>query len=317
MSFIFGSWIDGLHGATRGAFAQPQWKESLEEAGFLRTLFLASTGEVVSHLGFVSQRGSIFQSNTPQLSSSVLVSDSSSAVSSEPATPPNESNFGANFPSSRSDDCMAEWLMHDTISSELSKVGLQSLVSLPAMMNPDTPIVQHFSSGGEVGLVHFLSRFDTMKPHVIWLHSNTEANNAALIGLARTIRHEFAMWRIHVALFHPSWDPAIQKAYIYARLLPLRWIDVEVMINEAGNISVPRIVAARPPPQTELRGCNPIQFEGAQIWRAYPPVLGPHDVEIAVAFIGLSPAFPGCSEFSGKVTAVGMNVHDRNLVGER
>lgn len=96
-----------------------------------------------------------------------------------------------------------------------------------------------------------------------------------------------------------------------------QWLDAEIMVDEKGNMRVPRVVTAPAPPKTELRGSNPVEFNEIQIWRGYPSALGPDDVEVAVSFVSLSPAFPNCTEFSGKVTAVGENIKDEGLFGER
>jgi len=96
----------------------------------------------------------------------------------------------------------------------------------------------------------------------------------------------------------------------------LKWVDAEILVDEGGEMHVPRVVIAPAPPKIEACNGKPVEFNESCIWRAFPAPLGPEDVEIEVAFMNLSPAFPDCSEFSGKVTAVGSNVSGDMFLGK-
>ena len=98
--------------------------------------------------------------------------------------------------------------------------------------------------------------------------------------------------------------------------MSLKWVDAEVLVDEKGRMHVPRVVVAPAPPQIEARNDKPVEFDASRIWRAFPAPLGPEDVEITVAFTSLSQAFPNCSEFSGKVTAVGSKVCSDSFLGK-
>jgi hypothetical protein len=190
--------------------------------------------------------------------------------------------------------------------------------SIPRPIEDLETIIRYFPVEGQVELVHFMScSLDAAKPYVVWLHTDSDANNANLVGLVRSIRHEFTLWKIYLVLFHPSWKSDQQEAYVRHRLTPLRWIDSEVTVDAKGMMLVPRIVKASPPPQTELRGSKPIGFNETQIWRTYPASLGPSDVEVSVIFINLSATSPSWTEFAGNVTAAGSNLIDQEIVGKR
>ncbi|KAF9239507.1 hypothetical protein BU15DRAFT_74658 [Melanogaster broomeanus] len=177
-------------------------------------------------------------------------------------------------------------------------------------------ILRHFTAGGEVALVEFISSLDSTHPYILWLHTNMEVSNATVLGLARALRLEYPAWTIYLAIFPCSWNSAEQEVYVRLHLLPLPWVDSEVMIDENGTIRVPRIVKAASS-RIELLGDNPVQFRGTDVWRAYPAEIGPNDVEVSVQYIGLSMVVPTWTEFVGQVTAVGTGVADRSIVGRR
>ncbi|GJJ08186.1 Type I Iterative PKS [Clathrus columnatus] len=182
----------------------------------------------------------------------------------------------------------------------------------------DLTIIRHFSGGDEPALVAFLSDLNLTEPYSIWLHTDTTPSNAALLGLSRSLCHEFIGWKISTVLFHPSWDVSRQREFISEQLIPLKFVRTELKVDELGAISVPRVIEAPAYPTTEPRGSKAVQFDDTKVWRHYPPILHETDVEIAVSFASISPLFPGCSEFSGVVTAAGKLVKEEsNLIGKR
>lgn len=178
-------------------------------------------------------------------------------------------------------------------------------------------IVHYFHAGGETELVRLLSSLNSTTPYTVWLYADTEPENNRILGIARTIRHEFGLWRIMLAQFHPSWDVLRQQTYVWERLVPLKWVEPEILVDVQGNMHVPRIVPAPATPQMERCDNKPVEFDDTMIWRAYPPPLGPEDVEIKVSYIAVSPAFPGCSEFSGAIISVGSQVTETSFMGSR
>ncbi|GJJ08177.1 putative secondary metabolism biosyntheticenzyme [Clathrus columnatus] len=182
----------------------------------------------------------------------------------------------------------------------------------------DLTIIRHFSGGDEPTLVAFLSDLNLTEPYSIWLHTDTTPSNAALLGLSRSLCHEFIHWKISTVLFHPSWDVSRQREFISEQLIPLKFVRTELIVDESGAISVPRVVEAPAYPTTEPRGSKAVQFDDTKVWRHYPAILHETDVEVAVSFASISPLFTGCSEFSGVVTATGKLVKEEsNLIGKR
>ncbi|KAH7886699.1 hypothetical protein F5I97DRAFT_2059038 [Phlebopus sp. FC_14] len=182
----------------------------------------------------------------------------------------------------------------------------------------DLTIIRHFCGGNEPDLVAFLSDLSSTQPYSIWLHTDTVPNNAALLGLSRSLCHEFPDWKISTVLFHPSWDSSRQHEFIFEKLIPLKLVNAELKVDELGSISVPRIIEAPAYPNTKPRGSQTVQFDETRVWHHYPPALLSNDVEVNVSFASASPIFPGCSEFSGVVTAAGQNLgEDGHLVGKR
>ncbi|KAJ3555439.1 hypothetical protein NM688_g2577 [Phlebia brevispora] len=324
MDFIFGSfaeWMGVLNErpeAKHCSLVPDHWKAELDQAGFQDTHLFTQSPTSVSHMAFISQSppSSCFPSPTPS---------ASSLQSSEPHTPPQP------WAQSRI-DVISSASMHRLPDDstkipgpiQLSSLQLKdsiievssSAVSAASLPNGLSTLMHHFSPGGEIELVRLLSSLDSNVPHRIWLYSTAEPSSSALLGIARTIRHEFGLWRVMMVCFHPSWDLPRQQAFIWDDLMPLPWIEPEILVDQEGNMRVPRVIPAPPAPQLESRIDKPVNFGNLQIWRAYPPDLGAQDVEIKVSYMVASPAFPDCSEFSGKVTSVGPEVTDATLVGQ-
>ncbi|KIJ60835.1 polyketide synthase [Hydnomerulius pinastri MD-312] len=191
--------------------------------------------------------------------------------------------------------------------------------SQPALIHAGSKpvLLRHFTAGGEVALVDFISSLDSTYPYLFWLYTTTSPGDAAAVGLVRTLRQEYPTWKIHLALFPDSWTVTAQEAYVHSQLILLPWVDSEVMIDQDGKMHVPRLVKASPAARQELRGSHPVSFRGSDVWRAYPAELGPNDVEVSVHYVGLTPAMSGWTEFAGAVTAVGSGVLEEDLVGRR
>ena len=177
--------------------------------------------------------------------------------------------------------------------------------------------MHHFTAGGEVELVRLLASLDTNVPYVVWLHADADPSACALLGIARTIRHEFGLWRIMFVQFDPSWNSQRQQSFVRTKLVPLKWIDPEILVDAQGEMFVPRVVPAPLTPQVESLSGHPAGFNKHEIWRAYPPSLGPQDVEIKVAYIAATPAFPDCCQFSGEVIGTGSQVQNSTMLGRK
>ncbi|KAK7047807.1 hypothetical protein VNI00_006135 [Paramarasmius palmivorus] len=342
MDYVFGSfqeWFGVLEQrpASHCSLSKSEWSSVLRAEGFADSLFLTTTGATVSHMAFLSQttekaskRLGSPTSSTPSLQSDRSPSHLRSfSLSSTPlpVTPGlNEVHgsgilsFGdehpllkrledaAKFTDKRKSQTMAPTL---TTFEDMRSGSLSPDISLP----PNT-IVRRFTAGDEVDLVNFVATLDSSVPLKIWLHTDTQSDNATLTGLARSLRHEFGLWRIYLVLFHPSWSFASQEEFIRNQLIPLKWVDAEVMVDEDGAMRVPRVVAGPAPPTTEIADSKPLHFDDTQFWRAFPRPLESDEVQVAVSFITLSSVIPGHSEFSGKVTNVGSEV-ETSLIGKR
>ena len=325
MDFIFGSFaewmgvLDSRPGSTHCSLLPDEWKLALNAAGYTDTLLLTLSSTSVVHLAFISQSALC---PAAESSFSPVHIRPSQYFSAKPAISPNgRVEFDMGKITTDSTDVLAcKDTVEDILYSLPSKSELMDISSstlfVHSRLNDDLTVIRRFSAGGEVDLVRFLSRLDSMKSRTVWLYTNTEERNSTLIGLVRSIRHEFSMWKVMMVLFHPSWDQSQQEPFICRRLMSLKWVDAEILVDEKGEMHVPRVVIAPAPPQIEARGDKPVEFDGSCIWRAFPTPLGPEDVEIGVTFLNLSPAFPDCSEFSGKVTAVGSNVSGDSFLGK-
>ncbi|KAF9237181.1 polyketide synthase [Melanogaster broomeanus] len=287
MNFVFGSfqeWFGVLENRTGSAhctLSASQWKDALGHAGFSDPLLLTSASAAVAHLAFITQSTGEPLSMAHLLSSKARKTPSSASSSSPPLPPYSEIDsriLNESFVPLSDEKKTGINGDYDAVEQQLSSstdAGEQDVV------------LRHFRAGGEVALVDFISSLDATHPYTLWLHTDMEASNAALLGLARTLRQEYPAWAIYVAIFPCSWNVAEQEAYVRLQLLALPWVDSEVMIDEKGTIRVPRIVKAASS-RMELRGSNPVQFRGTDVWRAYPAEIGPDDVEVSVEYIGLS-----------------------------
>jgi fatty acid synthase, animal type len=332
MDFIFGSYnewmgaLDDHPGSTHSSLSREELQSALNAAGFGDTLFLTTSSSSFAHIAFISQgalssaaENSTSAGSRPTSSSSSLLRSSTS----ESATPPNAdvelstTEITENF----TDTLVCNAVDNDILYPLPSKSEILAMPSSGRLLgnglNDDFTVVHRFSGGGEIDLVGFLSSLDSTKPYVVWLYTDTKEENTTLVGLVRTIRHEFPQWKLIMVLFHPSWDHFQQQYFIYRRLVSLKWVDAEVLVDEEGELRVARVVTAPSPPRMEAREDKPIEFDESHVWRAFPVPLGPNDVEITVAFTSLSPAFAGCSEFSGQVTAVGSNVSSDSYLRKR
>lgn len=312
--------LDERPNAEHCSLTPDQWKVELERAGFSDTWLATSSTESISHIAFVSQA----------LPSLAPLSPVSSTSSPKPLTPPQTyldphiravSPDAASSESSTPDkigDRILDDLCLPSIHTEGGTLGLPSPSPIStASLVEDRTIVHHFTPGGEVELVRLLSSLDSSIQYTVWLHTDTEPSRCTLLGIARTIRHEFGLWKIMLVQFHPSWDPQRQRIFIRTQLIPLKWVDPEVLVDEDGRMLVPRVVPAPATPQVEDLNGRPVNFDSSRIWRAYPPSLGPQDVEVKVAYIAVSPAFPDCCEFAGEVIGLGSQMSDTILLGQR
>lgn len=323
MDFVFGSFaewmgvLDERPNAEHCSLAPDDWKVELERAGFSDTLLITSSTELISHIAFISQA----------LPSSAPLSPVSSTSSPKPLTPPQtylDPHIRAISPDASSEsstsDEIGDKILDDlclpSIHTADGALRLPSPISTASLVEERT-IVHHFPAGGEVELVRLLSNLDSNVQYTVWLHADTEPSRCTLLGIARTIRHEFGLWKIMLVQFHPSWNPQRQHIFIRTQLMPLKWVDPEVLVDEDGRMLVPRVVPAPATPQVEDLDGRPVNFDSSRSWRAYPPSLGPQDVEVKVAYIAVSPAFLDCCEFAGEVIGLGSQVSDIALLGQR
>ncbi|CCM04557.1 uncharacterized protein FIBRA_06738 [Fibroporia radiculosa] len=328
MDFIFGSFqewfgvVDHRVGSTHCTLTPSQWKDALAETGFSDTLLFTSDGGAVSHMAFISQcsfslPSSILSSATPSLDSSELSSPLSSPLSL--CSPTQDYDQAAVASPPYSNEALA--ICDQQFQGDEKAEDIVPLFSWSRSDDSESgstrAVLRHFTAGGEVALVDFISSLDSTDPQLFWLYTTTSPSDAAAVGLVRTLRQEYPAWKIHLVLFPDSWTVEAQEAYVHAQLLPLPWVDSEVMIDQDGKMHVPRLVKASPASRQELRGSNPVQFRGSDVWRAYPAEIGPTDAEVSVHYIGLSPAMSGWTEFAGVVTAIGSDVLEKDLVGRR
>ncbi|EPQ51987.1 polyketide synthase [Gloeophyllum trabeum ATCC 11539] len=211
--------------------------------------------------------------------------------------------------------------LHDVPSESVSIVTALQTAS-PTRDASIRTLVHSFKAGDELAMVSFFSSLDTGIDYTIWLHATTNEDDATIIGLTRSVRHEFGMFKIRLALFDSSWSAARRNQFIHAHLIPLPWIDAEVLVDKTGSISVPRIVAESAPSTTVCIGENPVCFgvesRKVTLWRAFPPPLGPNDVEVQVSGICISSIFENTAEFSGRLSALGSEVNgSKYYIGQR
>jgi fatty acid synthase len=93
-------------------------------------------------------------------------------------------------------------------------------------------------------LVGFFNSLDIASPKTLWLHASIiDKNNCAMIGIARTLRHEYPTWTIHVVEFLVAWDESSQRNFIKRNLVTLAYPEQEYRVSAEGGISVSRLVA--------------------------------------------------------------------------
>ncbi|KDQ50123.1 hypothetical protein JAAARDRAFT_711195 [Jaapia argillacea MUCL 33604] len=333
MDWIFGGFrewfgvLDERDCATHCTLDRKGWEDILTACNFSSAFWVAKNRvNVVDHLMFISQNRSTSADPLISLPISGSSSPSSRSIGSdtEPGTPASSVDL---LPSDlKSDDAKYTDRLEvkgislsaitpprtpsPTVVSRTMIASTEVAVeqTLPEVSEATTFVV-HFQSGDELNLVAFFTGLDSNLSHTVWLHTTTDEENATLIGLARSLRHEFSLFKIFLVLFPPSWSSLRQNDFIQARLRPLPWIDAEVKVEQDGSIRVARIVAAPSPSETESAESSVLYFDiddqKMNVWRGFPPHLGADDVEVAVSVISASPTFPNCSEFSGTIVASG------------
>ncbi|KAI3605818.1 polyketide synthase [Moniliophthora roreri] len=342
MDYIFGSfqeWFGVLEHrpASHCSLDKSEWNVALKTSGFSDGLFLTTSGTTVSHMAFFSQTAemAVCKPSSPAISTPSLQSDSgSSPTVATPYLPTyglqDDHLQGILTIIDKYSLLKSLWLIplllllqrskHRTedpaVEKQKPQIVLPTLEEVQSLTLPPNTVTHRFTAGGEVELVNLVAGLDSSTPLKVWLYTDTKATNATLIGLTRSLRHEFDLWKIYLILFHPSWTPVKQEEFVRKELIPLRWVDAEVMVEEDGAMRVPRVVAGPLPPSTETVGSKPLHFDGTRFWRTFPKTLDADEVQVAVSFIALSSVIPGHSEFSGKVVHVGANV-DESLTGKR
>ncbi|KAI0917773.1 Type I Iterative Polyketide synthase (PKS) [Taiwanofungus camphoratus] len=204
--------------------------------------------------------------------------------------------------------------------ARIPSVTTERLSSASAL--PNSTVIRHFRAGDELDLVSFFAQLDSEATYSIWLHTSEEAENTTLTGIVRTLRQEFALFKIHLVLFDLTWSSSRQVHFIQTNLIPLPWIDADISVNKAGIYQVPRVVVAPPPVMTEQAKSKALNFEfqghDVEIWRGFPPPIRDNEVEVDVAIVSTSPAFTGFSEFSGVISMMGQEVDARRLsIGQK
>ncbi|KAF9239502.1 polyketide synthase [Melanogaster broomeanus] len=289
--------MESRNGSAHCTLSAPQWKDALGHAGFSDTLLLTSASAVVAHLAFISQ------STGGPLSTRRLLSNKASKTPSSPSS--------SSLPLSPYVDVDSRRLSGSFVSSIHEKnMGItgdycpsEQQLSTSTDTGVQNDVLRHFTAGGEVALVDFISSLDSTHPHVLWLHTSMEASNATMLGLARALRLEYPAWTIYIAIFPCSWNVAEQEAYVRLQLLPLPWVDSEVMIDENG---------------TNTRAAHLTRFSsGYRRLASLPGGNWPQRCRSICQYISLSMVVPTWTEFVGRVTAVGTGVADRYIVGRR
>ena len=284
-------------GAEHCTLSPEEWKDALVASNFSDPMMITSVAGL--HLAFIAQ-GML----APIQEGSSL---STSIVESTPSIRDmrNHSNSSAvkPFNGSRTLDSAGQDATEVDQDLETLKDGLT--------------VICGYRNGSEIELVKFIAGLNSSQAHILWLHTDTDYNNAKLLGIVRSIRKEYSLWKIMLVLFDPSWSSSRKKAYIVQYLVPLEQVDSEILVGRNGSVYVPRFVGSPEPPKTHRRGTYPIHFDKTAIWRAFPLPLGPNQVEVAVEFVNVAPAFSGYFEFSGMVTDIGSDVRDKALAGRR
>ncbi|KAL4254858.1 hypothetical protein ABKN59_004677 [Abortiporus biennis] len=319
MNWVFGTlqeWfgvLDNREAATHCTLSCDSLDRTLKGEGFA-TAFITAKNEVdiVDHLLFVSQL---------QIVSSDHGSSSISASG--------DSDTGLKTPN---EDIQLE--THH-IASDKSKLegSIEVVERIPLLAQTRTPsptvlapevlgsqvqpvseastFIRFFEAGSEVALASFFAGLDGSLAHTIWLHTPDTIENTTLIGIVRTLRLEFSLFKIYLVLFPSTWSPLRQYHYINNHLGSMKF-DSEIRIDEDGTIHVPRIVDVSPPKRTEAAGTKAVEFELRsgllQAWRNFPRSIGETDVEVQISFMNVSPAFPSFAEFSGRILNIGKAV---------
>ncbi|KAF9237178.1 S-adenosyl-L-methionine-dependent methyltransferase [Melanogaster broomeanus] len=230
MDFIFGSfqeWFGVLEtrtGSVHCTLSASQWENALGHAGFSDTLLLTSASAAVAHLAFICRSNGEPLSTRHLLGNKALEALSSASSPSPPLPPYSEIDsrlLNESFVSlvqEKKTGIMGDYAASEQPLSASTDVGEQNV------------ILRHFTAGAH--------------PYTLWLYTDMKASNAAVLGLARTLRREYPTWTIYTAIFPSSWNVAEQEVYVRPQLLALPWVDSEVMIDVNGTICMPRIVKA-------------------------------------------------------------------------
>ncbi|KAI0737718.1 hypothetical protein C8Q80DRAFT_1222755 [Daedaleopsis nitida] len=149
---------------------------------------------------------------------------------------------------------------HIGASSVADSLGPTAQVAKAQTSNGDsTPAhIIPYVRGEEMKIQHQIAQHDALQPRSLLFIAEDGLNGDASQGFTRSLRKECPMWTIRVASFDSSWSEK-QRVAAAKELLLQPTEDVEMRVDAAGNILVPRIETISPP--TAL-----VAFDSAKPW---------------------------------------------------
>lgn len=166
----------------------------------------------------------------------------------------------------------------------------------------------HWQPSQETRLVEWLSTLDSTKPLSLWLHSEDSASGRALLGIGRSLQHEFPLWCIHTVLFDSAWDSIQQVGYINQHLISLSWVDPDIVVAPDGSMLVSRLISwPDPHPTRTLRNGEILALDSSHSTARstyLPPVIC-GNAEVSIDHVTSDSWFEPLAEFTGTITGLG------------
>ena len=163
-------------------------------------------------------------------------------------------------------------------------------------------LILEYVRGEEMKLQAAITPLDVNEPWSILIVAEEGISGSASLGFSRSLRKEYPIWTVRVAVFASSWTLS-QRAQASRDILSMETTDLEIAVNADGSVSVPRINTSEPPPaHVPFDPTQPWVLENRRLTQIYPPKA--QDDSFVVHVSGVTPSHRDVWAFIGTIEGV-------------
>lgn len=124
------------------------------------------------------------------------------------------------------------------------------------------PKILEYTRGAEMKIQQFILSLDPLEPYRFWFASSSGLDGDAALGFTRSLRREFPVWTVRVAVFDQSWSSTERNQFVGV-LDSKETCEDELYVSSTGDVTVPRIVTSSPPrTRVEFSPSLPWTYDG-------------------------------------------------------